>query len=212
MARLSEAGQDVRATIERGVEVVAVAVGAIVVGIAGGAAGLVPGLLGHRWSHVPAIVLWGGLALMISVPISSAAVGYLYAAGDARTVLRSVVAHTLTWVVLGLALLAPVGIAGIGVAWAAAAAVEVAWLSHAVKRRTGARPLARLALPLAIAVAAGGAGWAIASLGGRDALSGAAGLLAAEALFAGGLLALRPAIVRDAVSTVRQGLREARAR
>ena len=115
MAQLLAAGRDPRAAIERGVALTGVAIAIIVVGIAAGAPALVPSLLGDRWDEVPAILSLGGIALLITCPVSAATVGWLYAAGDPGTVLRAFAVHAGLWLVVGLALLEPVGPAAIGI-------------------------------------------------------------------------------------------------
>jgi peptidoglycan biosynthesis protein MviN/MurJ (putative lipid II flippase) len=180
----------------------------IVVGIAAGAPALVPSLLGHRWDDVPSILGLGGIALLITCPISAATVGWLYAAGDAGTVLRAFAVHAVAWIVIALALLKPVGPAAIGIGWIAGALGDATVLSRAAARRTGARLVRRLAAPFAVALAAGGAGWAVSSTA-QTVPAGLAGLALGEAALLAGLFVLANASLREALALAREGLRPA---
>ena len=208
MAKLLAAGRDPRAAIERGVALTGVAIAFIVVGIAAGAPALVPALLGDRWDAVPPILGLGGIALMITCPVSAATVGWLYAAGDPGTVLRAFAAHAALWLVVALALLEPVGPEAIGIGWIAGALGDATVLGLAAARRTGARVARRLAPPLIAALAAGGAGWAISATS-ETVGAGVLGLAAGEAILLATLLLLANRLLREAVALAREGLREA---
>jgi O-antigen/teichoic acid export membrane protein len=210
MAKLLAAGRDPRAAIEHGIGLTGVAIAVIVVGIAAGAPALVPALLGDRWDDVPEILGLGGIALLITCPVAAATVGWLYAAGDPGTVLRAFAVHGVLWVAVALALLSPVGPAAIGIGWIAGAVGDSIVLGRAAAARTGARVLRRLAPAAAVAVVAGGAGWALSTTS-ETVPAGVAGVLAGEAILLAGLFVLANAQLRGAVALARQGLSEARA-
>lgn len=205
MAKLLAAGRDPRSAIERAAALTAVAIGAIVVGIAAGAPALVPSLLGDRWEEVPPILGLGGVALLITCPVSAATVGWLYAAGDAGTVLRAFAVHAAAWLVVGLALLEPVGPAAIGIGWIAGAIGDATVLGVVAARRTGARLARRLAAPVAVALAAGAAGWAISSTA-ETVPAGLAGVVVGEAALLAGLFLLAGRPLRDAIGLAREGV------
>jgi polysaccharide transporter, PST family len=209
MAKLLAAGRDPGPAIERGVALTGVAIAAIVVGIAAGAPALVPALLGDRWEDVPPILGLGGIALMITCPISAATVGWLYAADDPGTVLRAFALHAALWLAVALALLEPVGPAAIGIGWIAGALGDATLLGRAASRRAGARVARRLAVPLVAALAAGGAGWTIASTD-ETVVAGLAGLAAGEAILLAALFLLANRPLREAIALAREGWREAR--
>jgi O-antigen/teichoic acid export membrane protein len=209
MAKLLAAGRDPGPAIERGVALTGIAIAVIVVGIVAGAPALIPVLLGDRWDDVPAILGLGGIALMITCPISAATVGWLYAAGDPTTVLKAFAAHAALWLAVGLALLEPVGPAAIGIGWIAGALGDATVLAHAAATRAGARVVRRLALPLGAALAAGAAGWAISSTA-ETVPAGLAGLAAGEALLLATLFLLAGPLMREASALAREGLRGAR--
>jgi O-antigen/teichoic acid export membrane protein len=190
MSRLLGADQDPRPVIERGIGIVAVALSPIVVGIAAGAHALLPPLVGERWSSVSDILVWASLAMTIGGPISIPSVGFLLASGEAGTVLRYASAGAVTWLAIALPLLPLIGVTAIGLGWLAMAVVEATLLGRRIASGTGARVLASLARPLAVAVAAGSAGYVIAALGHRGIAMGLAGVVAAELILLAGLLCL----------------------
>jgi O-antigen/teichoic acid export membrane protein len=205
MAKLLAAGRDPGPAIERGIRLTGVSIAAIVVGIAAGAPALVPALLGDRWDHVPPILALGGVALLVSCPISAATVGWLYAADDPGTVVRAFAVHAAAWLLVGLALLEPVGPAAIGIGWVAGAIGDATVLGRAAARRTGARVLQSLAVPTGLALVAGGAGWALSSTS-ETVAAGVGGLLAGQAILLAGLLLLARPLLGEVVSLARQGL------
>ena len=209
MAKLLAAGRDPRPAIERGAGVTAVATAVIVVGIAAGAPALVPALLGDRWDDVPAILGLGGIALMLSCPVAAATVGWLYAADDPGTVLRAFIAHSVIWIAVTLALLSPVGPAAIGIGWVAGAFGDSGLLARAAAARAGARLGRVLAVPFAVTLVAGGAGWALSTTSDTVA-AGVAGLLVGEVVLLAGLFVLANPHLREAVGLAREGLGQAR--
>jgi O-antigen/teichoic acid export membrane protein len=190
MSRLLGADEDPRPVIERGIGVVAVAVSPILVGIGASAHALLPPLVGERWSGSADILLWASLAMMVSAPVTVPGVGYMLAAGQASKLLLSAVAGAIAWLGLALSLLVPVGASAIGLGWLATSLVEAFAIGWWVARGSGARVIASLARPLAVAVAAGAVGFAVASLGHEGVLMGIGGLLAAELLLVAGLFGL----------------------
>jgi O-antigen/teichoic acid export membrane protein len=205
MAKLLAAGRDPGPAIERGVRLTGVSIAIVLVGIAAGAPALVPVLLGDRWDHVPPILGLGGVALMISCPISAATVGWLFATDRPGTVVRASAVHAAAWLLVGLALLEPVGPAGIGIGWVVGAIGDAAVLGAAARRRTGARVLRSLAVPAGLALVAGGAGWALSSTA-ETVAAGVGGLLAGEAILLAGLLLLARPLLGEVLTLVRQGL------
>jgi hypothetical protein len=157
----------------------------------GAAPALVPAVVGSRWRDATLVMPAAGLAVMIYGPVGVAASGYLWASGDARTPLRAHGLESIVWCAAGLALLPIVGISALGIGWLAGAVVFALVLDRSTRRLLGARLLATLAAPLAVAVAAGAAGW-VAARSGSPTLSWAIAVAAlSETVFLGGLLIVR---------------------
>lgn len=158
MARLNEAGEDARNVVERSLKAVALGTGAIVAPLSAASADLIPAVFGERWSEAATVVPPVSLALMIGGPVAVAAAGYLFAVDAGGTVLRSAVLHTAAWFAIALPLLIPLGVIAAGLGVVAAGCVEALILGRAVHRRTGAKILKGLVIPLLAAAASTVAG------------------------------------------------------
>jgi O-antigen/teichoic acid export membrane protein len=209
MARLIAAGEDPKPIIERGVGVVALGSGAFLSTLAACSPALIPSVVGSRWADAADILPAACLGLMIVAPVSVSVAGYLFALGDAGTPLRGAVIHTGAQFVVALPLLPFIGGWAIGLGGLAAGIAEAVVLGREGARRSGARILGPLIVPLVAATAAGGAGWAVAN--SREptfALAAVSGALALAAyLTVVGLL--RPRLFADCVRLVRRGMTRA---
>ncbi|MEK6327965.1 MAG: oligosaccharide flippase family protein [Actinomycetota bacterium] len=203
MSRLLASGEQARPLIERGVSVGAVATGLIVTPLVASTPALVPAVFGARWDEVVWVIPAAGLALMIGGPVSVATAGYLFAVGDASRVLKSTIAHTMAWLVVGLSLLPVLGAPALGIGWVASSLVDATVLGRGAAQRTGARLVPSLVWPLVGALAGAGGGWLIASRG-ETLLDVALGAGAGTAVF---LLVLTAASRVQLVETVRLGRR-----
>jgi O-antigen/teichoic acid export membrane protein len=204
MSRLISAGENPRPILERGVGLVAVASGVLFVPLAGAAPTLVPVIFGHRWADVPDVLPWACLGLMIGGPVSSATVGYLYAVGDARTVLRSLVIGMFAWWAVGLPLLPVVGVAALGLGWMAGTLAEAAVLLRGTTRRSGARFFGALVPPLLAASGAGGLAWWFATSNRHTLLLGLVAALIGEGAFLVSMVVFRRGALGDAFGVVRR--------
>jgi PST family polysaccharide transporter len=198
VARLLETGEAARGVVERAVGLVAVGGALLVPPMVAAAPAFLPAVLGAEWDSVPAALAWGALGLMAGTPIATVAVGYLYATGDTRTALRCVVLRSVVWLAVALALVRPVGPEAVGVGWAVSGVVEACAFAMAL-RPIRARVLGAAAVPLALATAAGGAGWLVGTSAEPSVPLALAAALVAAAVAGVGLLALRRAELRDAV-------------
>jgi O-antigen/teichoic acid export membrane protein len=81
--------------LEPAVRLTAVGAGIMLTGLAGSAAGLVPGLFGQQWRAAAEVLPLACLGLGIAGPVSVASKGYLYAVGQAGTVLRASLLQTI---------------------------------------------------------------------------------------------------------------------
>lgn len=199
MSRLLATGEDPRPIIERAVALASIATGILLVALVGAGPALIPSVFGEKWQAAAWVIPWASLGLIISGPVSVASAGYLYAVGDASTVLRSVVLNGLAFALVGLPLLPVLGVSALGLGWLASALVEAAVLGRAVSTGAKARIAGALAMPTAAATGAGAAGWLVASAVGENLLSAALGAVLAEALYLVSLLALRRELFTETV-------------
>jgi hypothetical protein len=140
---------------------------------------------------------------MIGGPTSVAVAAYLLAAGHAGVALKSAIARVAVGLVVGLSLLAAIGIVGLGIGYAAGAFVEALILGLAARRALGAR-LGGALLPACLSgIAAGGAGMAVTEAAGGDVLGCVAGAAIALALFVGAVWILCRDVLFDALRLVR---------
>lgn len=196
ISRVMGAGDDVRPLLERSAATVAVAAGAVIVAIAGFASAL-PAVVGPEWEDTPGTLVLACVALVVGAPRSVVLSSYLYAAGDAGSVLRAVAVHAVVWLAVALALVDELGAPIVGVGWIAASIAGNAVLARRAAVHTDARVTAALLPPTAAALAAIGAGWIIASPGHPSVLLGVVGAVGGELVLFGCLALMRPALLRD---------------
>jgi O-antigen/teichoic acid export membrane protein len=208
VARLLETGRDPRGTLERGVATLAVAIGLVVVAMAGFAPAL-PALVGDAWNEVPATVAWSGIAVLLNGPVYVMTAGYLYAVDDVSAVIRAALAQTAVWFAVALPLLDTLGAEAIGLGWIAGGALNSLMLARRTRQHTGASLVANLLPPAAAAIAAGGVGWFVASAGTETVLDGVAGALAGELVLVAALFLARRALLRDAYRLITGSVRGA---
>jgi O-antigen/teichoic acid export membrane protein len=154
MSQLQAAREDPKPVLERGIRVAGTAAGVILVGLAAGASGLVPGVFGEQWAETAVAVRWVCVSLLVAAPLAVVAVGFLYALGEPAIVLRATVAHTLVLFAVAFPLLPFVGIHAIGAGSLSGALVDALILGRAVAARSSARPFRLMAVPLALGLPA----------------------------------------------------------
>jgi len=206
-SRLLEAGQDARRLLTRGLGLSAIATGVMVVMLAGTAPAVVPVLFGPGWHDVVPILPWGAAALMVSGPISTVGVGFLWATGKAGQVLRSVALQAIVWIGTAVALLGPLGPMAIGVGMFAGGVAVAVSVGTAVRRQVPVPIAGRTTAPALVATAASVAGWLVADALGRGIPALAASLVTALAIYAVGVLLLRGEDVRMLFGLLRGALR-----
>jgi O-antigen/teichoic acid export membrane protein len=209
MSQLLAADEDPKPAIERGVALASIAAGTMLTACAGASPQLVPVLFGEQWRAAADIVPLACLALLIAGPVSVATVGYLYAAGDPASVLRASLRFAVVWLAVGIPLLPVLGLPGLGIGWAAGAAADACTLARATRARSGARVAAHAAVPLALAVASGGAGWALAAVGPQNLLGALQGGGAALALYLAALSVFRRELLLETLGAALRSLRSA---
>lgn len=206
--QLLAAGSAPKRLVERAVALSAVGAGFLLTALAGGAPGLLPGVFGGRWAAVSGAVACSCLGLFLTGsarPVQS----FLYAVGDATAVLRAQLVQVPVWFVVGIPLLPVVGVAALGLGWAAGAAVEVVVLAYEARKRVPVRLLPALVPPLAVATVAAACGWLLSVELGRTLWSGLAGGALAAAVFGIGLALFRRATLVDAVRVGTRSVRSA---
>ena len=206
ISRLVGARADARAAVERGLMTLAVLMGAVGVGLVAFAPAL-PTLIGEDWGDVPAVLLWSGVALVVSAPVTVTLTGYLFAADDPGTVAVAALASTIAWFAVTAPLLAEVGAPAVSIGWIAGGVVDGVLLGRAAARRGGVTIGGSLAAPTAVALAATATAWLLADGAGASLLSGMLGMVAGEALLLAGCMVLCRGALDSARSVLVTGLR-----
>jgi O-antigen/teichoic acid export membrane protein len=202
------AGSAPKRLVERAVALTAVGAGFLLTALAGGAPGLVPGLFGTHWTGVSGAVACSCLGLFLTGsvrPVQS----FLYAIGDASAVLRAQILQVPFWFAVGLPLLPVLGVAALGLGWAAGATVEVVVLVHKTRKRVLVHLLPALLVPLAVGTVASAGGWLLSVELGRSLWAGLAGGALAAAVFGIGMSLFRRTALLDAASLGAQSVRSA---
>jgi PST family polysaccharide transporter len=197
MVGFRNSASDPRALIERVNDLVCVGGALVLAPFAAGAVELVPFAFGEPWRDAGWVIVPYCLGLLLGAPVSVACAGWFYAAGAAGTVFRASFWHSALWVVLALALVPLVGAPGVGIAFVPAGLLELAMLSHAMRRENGAR-VAEVNLVAAVAFAAGvGAALGATAELPRGGLTGVAAAVIALVVTAALLGVVRRAALSD---------------
>lgn len=196
MSRLLGAGEDPRRAIERSLAAVAVVTGVAIAALVGFAPAL-PAVVGDGWEDVPAVLLWSGVALIVSAPIAVTCAGYLAAAGAPGAVARATIVSMVVWVGVAVALLPEHGAPAAAIGWIPSGIIGGAMLWRATTARTPASIAANLAAPTLVALAAAAAGWLAAQQSPDTLPGGVLGIFVAEAILFAGLTALSRPALRD---------------
>jgi O-antigen/teichoic acid export membrane protein len=207
MSQVHAAHEDPGPVIERAMRVTATALGCVLVGLAAGATGLVPGIFGAQWADTAIAVQWVCGSLLVAAPLATVAVGYLYAIGEPSVVLRATILHSLTLFAVCFPLLPVAGMHAIGAGSLAGAIVDVLVIGLAVQRRTATPALRLAAAAVALGVPAAIAGAVITSRLGDDLAAGLAGAAAGAACYAGAVYVFRRAAFVDTASLLRRSVR-----
>lgn len=182
-ARMLAAGADARHLLSRSLALIALVTGVMVVALAGPAPATVPVLFGPGWDQVTGILPWGAAALMVSGPISTSGIGFLWAVGDGGRVLTCVAAQTVVWLGATAALLALDEPSAVGIGMFLANVVLAAAVGRAVGHHVELPILRLVAVPALAAGAASVAGWLVADAAGRDVVALIAALATGLAIY-----------------------------
>jgi O-antigen/teichoic acid export membrane protein len=202
MSQLQAARENPGPAIERGIRVTGTAAGVVLVGLAAGASGLVPGVFGEQWSETAVAVQWVCAALLVAAPLAVVAVGFLYALGEPSVVLRATIAHTVTLFVVCFPLLPFLGVSAIGAGSLAGALVDAVILGRAVARRSSARPFRLMAVPLLLGIPAAVVGAFVTHGLGNDFAAALVGGSLAALLYVSAVFLFRRATLVETASLV----------
>jgi O-antigen/teichoic acid export membrane protein len=207
MSQLNAAREDPGPAIERGIRVTATALGVVLVGLAAGAAGLVPGIFGEQWADTAVAVQWVSGSLLVAAPLAVVAVGFLFAIGEPSIVLRATILHTLTLFAVAFPLLPSAGLNAIGAGSLAGAVVDAVVIGLAVRRFSSARPFRLLAVPIVLAVPAALAGAFVTRELGDDLLAGLAGAALAALCYVTAMFVFRRQTLLDTAALLRRSVK-----
>lgn len=182
VARLIEAGEDPVPAVQRGLTVSTLITGFAVVAIGGTAPALVPFAFGAKWAPAVVVLPWVAGGLLVSGPISVAAISLLYGEGKAGVVLVSGVAIAIAYPAIAVPLLPSLGAEALGIGWLAGNAVDAAVLLHGL-RNYELRVLRHNCVPAGAALIAGAVSWWIAKELGANLSGTLASLVAGQAVF-----------------------------
>lgn len=196
--------------LERAVALCATGLGLVLVGLAAGAPGLVPGVFGDHWEATADLIPPACLGLGIAGPVSVACQGYLFAVEDTGAVIRAGVAQSLALFATALPLLPVIGLEAVAVGWLVSYVVEAGMLAWAARRHTRAALSKALLRPVLCGLVGGAAGWAVADRLEHTLLGGLAGSLVGVLTMAVLLLLVARSTFVDTVRFVRESVRAAR--
>lgn len=207
MARLREHGASTQALVERALNLSTLGAGFVLTPLAAAAPALIPAVFGPRWAPAAWAVPTACLGLLLAAPFSVAASGYLYAEGDANSVLKAMFYSAVAWYAAMLPLLPVLGVAAIGFGQLAAGVVEVVLFDRFLRRHLRhLRPTASIAMPILVMTLGGAVGWAVAYWAPHTLLTAADSAALAAALTLLGCWIVRRRELRDLVSVTRRSV------
>lgn len=210
LSRLHTLEEDLRPTLKRATQRMAVLTGVAVASMAGTAPALIPLLIGDQWTEVTRVLPVLSATLVVASPVAVVAVGYLYAIGEARPVLLTNLWSAAIGVAVGITLLPFLGAQALALAAVTNATVEAVLVSRLVARRCGVQLLRELPVPVVAAGASGAAGYAVSEHLGPDIISLMAGLACSLAGYAMILALLHRAALVDTTRTLVRAVAGAR--
>ena len=212
LSRVLAAGKDPARLLDRGVAMAGALSGLVLVSTAAAAPEVVPALFGEEWEQVARILQLVCAALFVAGPVAVAGVGFLYAVGAPSVVLRATLLHTATLFAVAFTLLPFLGPAAIGLGSLSGAIVDALVMDRALRRRTSARPLRRLAPILLVGAVAAATGLFVTEAAGPGVLAGLAGATVAALVYVAALAVVRREVVLDAARQIRAATGNAFAR
>ncbi len=203
VARMLEGGEDPRDVIQRGTAMLAAGTAGLLVGLVAASPALIPSVFGSDWTAAAEYMPGACLALLVGGPISATVMGYLLARGRALAMVRVQVVGTVVWWAVAFSLVGPLGLAGLGIGWAASSIVESILLARLAREAAGARVLRACCPTMLLATIVGAGCWLAArSLPPTVPVGLLSGALAAAAFYGALLLVDRP-LARSVLHLVR---------
>ncbi len=203
VSRLLDERREPIPLLRRGLSASATAIGGSAVALATTAPALVPLVFGDAWRETGEVMPVLALGLMLGGPVSTAAVGYLYAIGEAGQVARTVAAHAAIWLVGTVLLTGAMDTMGVAVAFVVASVAGLVYQRHTLRRHVRVPVVGPVAGPTVAAVAGGLAGLAAGAQLGSDADVAIAALIAGELVYLVVLVLIDRAALRELVGLVR---------
>jgi O-antigen/teichoic acid export membrane protein len=157
-SRISDTGEDLKPTLERGVRLVALTTGLILVPLMASAPALVTSVFGAKWAAGAGVIPIASIGLLVGGPLSVVTVGYLLAVGDAATPLRAGIGNGVAYFAVALPLLPVIGVQALALGWTFGSLTEAFVLGRATARLSGARVVASLGWPALLAACVGALG------------------------------------------------------
>lgn len=207
VSRMLESGEDPREVMQKGSAMLAGGSGALLVGLVAASPALIPSVFGSEWAQAADYMPGACLALLIGGPISATVGGYLLARGRSFAIVRVQVLGTLVWWTISIALVTPLGAAGLGIGWAVSSIVEAVLLARLATTASGARLLRACFPPMATATAVGTTSWLIARSLPETLLIGFLSGAVACAAYCAALLVLDREVTRSVVALLRSLIR-----
>jgi O-antigen/teichoic acid export membrane protein len=207
LARLTDAGDDVKELLGRTSSSLSIGVGLVLVALAASAQDVVPLVFGEHWSPTATSVALPCLGLLLSGPVSVVSAGFLYANGDARTVLNAMIASSIVVIVVSLGIVAIDDVTWApGVGLLLGSLVEAAFFLVAM-RRHGVRGVGhKTAICAACGVLAAGCGWYAGRQIDDQVLGAMVAVAVSEVVYVGTLLAVGRDSLRNVVRLSKRAL------
>ena len=212
MSHVMGSGRDAAPVVERVSRVAAVLAVLVLAPFAACAPGLVPALFGQSWRDAGYLVALSCAGLLVIGPVSVATTGTLYAAGDARSVLRATLIAGTIALVSAIGLMPLLGVYALSVGSVVRAVLEASILARAVQVLVRCEACGAGPSPVVIGVIAGGVGVAVDIAMGSTLAGGVVGPLVALATAAVGLLLVRRDDLLAAMGIAREAVASARMR
>jgi O-antigen/teichoic acid export membrane protein len=209
MSRLVAAKEDVGATIERVIGLVAIGTGVLIAPLAASAAAWIHVLIGAQWTEAASAIPPACFAMVFGVPISVALAGYLWAIGTAGIPLRATLVGIPAMALILFTLLPVIGVVAVGISYVVSALVESVFFIHGARKTTSFKVGLRLAVPVVVATFSASCGWLVERWVGQNLAGAVSSSAVAAVLFVGGLAAIHRADLTDAGTLIARGLRGA---
>ena len=146
---------------------------------------------------------------MVMGPLTVALIGYLWAVGEASTVLRATIAGVVMTALVMVPLLVLIGVPAVGFSWLAGGVGEAVVLITCARKHAQFTILARLVPPSMVAVVAGCVGWYVSRWAGDTVIAGLAGALTGVGVYVVSLWISHRGYLLDSIRLSTRGLQGA---